>query len=92
MCIVELKMIMWYNNVELREGVKIMQKHETQNVERFTLLSDEKLNLLKYNRIKTLGQLSNNTRSNLKELGFENFEIKKIDVELQLLGMGLREN
>ena len=69
-----------------------MQKHEIQNIERFTFLSDEKLNLLKDNKIKTLGQLSQNTRSNLRELGFENFEIKKIDVELQLLGMGLREN
>lgn len=70
----------------------MMQKHEKQNIERFTFISDEKLNLLKDNKIKTLGQLSNNTRSNLKELGFENYEIKKIDVELQLLGMGLRES
>lgn len=69
-----------------------MQKHETQNIERFTFLSDEKLNLLKDNKIKTLRQLSNNSRSNLRELGFENFEIKKIDVELQLLGMGLKDN
>jgi len=77
---------------EIKKGVKTMQKHEIQNIERFTFLSDEKLNLLKDNKIKTLGQLSQNTRSNLRELGFENFEIKKIDVELQLLGMGLREN
>ena len=69
-----------------------MQKYEKQNIERFTFLSDEKLDLLKDNKIKTLGQLSQNTRNDLRKIGFENFEIKKIEVELQLLGMALKEN
>ena len=69
-----------------------MQKYEKQNIERFTFLSDEQLNLLKDSKIKTLGQLSQNTRNDLRKIGFENFEIKKIEVELQLLGMGLKEN
>ena len=68
-----------------------MQKYEKQNIERFTFLSDEQLNLLKDSKIKTLGQLSQKTRNDLRKIGFENFEIKKIEVELQLLGMGLKE-
>ena len=40
---------------------------------------------MKNNNIKTLGQLSKHTRTDLKKLGFENFEINKIDIELHLL-------
>lgn len=65
-------------------------KYEKQFVDRFTFIKEEKLTQMKNNNIKTLGQLSNHTRTDLKNLGFESFEINKIDIELQLLGLGLK--
>lgn len=67
-------------------------KYEKQSIDRFTFISEEMLNILKDNKIKTLGQLSKKTRTNLKDLGFQNFEISKIDIELQLLGLGLKNS
>ncbi len=48
------------------------------------------LTKLKQDNVKTLGQLSKKTRTDLKNYGFENFEINKIDIELQLLGLSLK--
>lgn len=67
-------------------------KYEKQSIDRFTFISEKMLNILKKNKIDTLGKLSNTTRANLKYLGFENFEINKIDIELQLLGLGLKNS
>lgn len=67
-------------------------KYEKQSIDRFTFISEKMLNILKKNKIDTLGKLSNTTRANLKHLGFENFEINKIDIELQLLGLGLKNS
>ncbi len=66
------------------------EKYNKQAIDRFDFISEEKLNILKQNNVKTLGELANKTRSNLKEYGFENFEINKIDIELQLLGLNLK--
>ncbi len=66
-------------------------KYEKQNIDRFAFISEDKLNTLKNNKIKTLGQLCKNTRTDLKSYGFENFEINKIDIELQLLGLGFKD-
>lgn len=65
-------------------------KYEKQNIDRFTFISEDKLNTLKDNKIKTLGQLCKNTKTDLKNFRFESFEINKIDIELQLLGLGLK--
>lgn len=65
-------------------------KYEKQFIDRFTFIEEEKLTQMKNNNIKTLGQLSKHTRTDLKNLGFESFEINKIDIELQLLGLGLK--
>lgn len=65
-------------------------KYEKQFIDRFTFIEEEKLTQMKNNNIKTLGQLSKHTRTDLKKLGFESFEINKIDIELQLLGLGLK--
>ena len=46
--------------------------------------------MLKENNIKKISQLVKKSRTNLKELGLDNFEITKIDIELQLLGLGLK--
>ncbi len=67
------------------------EKYSKQSVDRFDFITEEKLNMLKQNNVKTLGGLSNKTRTDLKKMGFETFEINKIDIELQLLGLGLKK-
>ena len=66
------------------------KKYNKQSINRFDFITEEKINTLKQNDVKTLGELANKTRTNLKEYGFENFEINKIDIELQLLGLNLK--
>lgn len=66
------------------------EKYNKQSINRFDFITEEKINILKQNNVKTLGELANKTRSNLKAYGFENFEINKIDIELQLLGLSLK--
>ena len=68
----------------------IETKFEKQSIDRFTFISEKYLNILKNNNIKTLGQLSNITRTNLSNYGFENAQINEIDFELGKLGMGLK--
>ena len=68
----------------------IETKFEKQSIDRFTFISEKNLNILKDNNIKTLGQLSNITRTNLSNYGFENTQINEIDFELGKLGMGLK--
>ena len=46
-------------------------KYEKQFIDRFTFIEEEKLTQMKNNNIKTLGQLSKHTRTDLKNLGFE---------------------
>ena len=69
-------------------------KYEKQNIDRFTFISEDKLNILKDNKIKTLGQLCKNTRTDLKNYGFENFKkgakevlklAKKLNIEKAIL-------
>ncbi len=68
----------------------IETKFEKQSIDRFTFISEKHLNILKDNNIKTLGQLSNITRTNLSNYGFENAQINETDFELGKLGMGLK--
>ena len=68
----------------------IETKFEKQSIDRFTFISEKHLNILKDNNIKTLRQLSNITRTNLSNYGFENAQINEIDFELGKLGMGLK--
>ncbi len=68
----------------------IEEKYKRQSIERFDFISEEYLNKLKQENVKTLGQLSNKTSGDLKSYGFENFEIKKINRELQFLGLNLK--
>ena len=70
----------------------IETKFEKQSIDRFTFISEKHLNILKDNNIKTLGQLSNITRTNLSNYGFENAQINEIDFELGKLGMGLKNS
>lgn len=66
------------------------EKYTKQSIDRFLFIKENMLNILKSNNVKTLGQLSNKTRTDLKNYGFEHYEINKIDIELQLLGLGLK--
>ena len=65
-------------------------KYEKQSVDRFTFISDENLTNMKNNNIKTLGQLSNHTETELKNLGLNKSEITDLKSELNLLGMWLK--
>lgn len=66
------------------------EKYTKQSIDRFLFIKENMLNVLKSDNVKTLGQLSNKTRTELKNYGFEHYEINKIDIELQLLGLGLK--
>lgn len=70
----------------------IEEKYKKQSIERFDFISEEYLNKLKQENVKTLGQLSNKTSTDLEKYGFENNEIKKIDRELQFLGLNLKNS
>lgn len=48
--------------------------------------------ILKPNNINSLGKLCSTTKTNLKEINLEFNDIKKIEVELQLLGLNLKNN
>lgn len=65
-------------------------KYKKQSIDRFLFIDEEKLEKLKNDNVNTLGQLADKTRTNLKNYGFEHNEIDKIDIELQLLGLGLK--
>ena len=66
------------------------EKYTKQSIDRFLFIKENMLNVLKDDNVKTLGQLSNKTRTDLKNYGFEHYDINKIDIELQLLGLGLK--
>lgn len=65
-------------------------KYEKQSINRFIFLSDDRLSSMKSNNINTLGELSNTSKVELNNIGFDNQEINEIDFELQRLGMRLR--
>lgn len=75
-----------------RDVEEMEKKYEKQSIERFEFISEEHLNKLKQDNVVTLGQLSNKTRSDLKNYGFENSEINKINIELQFLGLNLKNS
>ena len=66
------------------------EKLSKQNIYLLTNIDDKTLNILKENNIKTIGQLCNNTKSDLKNIGLLHKEIDKIEIELQLEGLNLR--
>ena len=68
----------------------IYNKYEKQSINRFLFLKDNQIETMKNNHIDTLGELSNISRKELKNIGIELQSIDEIDYELQRLGMGLR--
>lgn len=65
-------------------------KLEKQFIERLDV-KDNIINTLRKNKVSTLGQLCNQTRIDLKNIGLEKFEIDSVDLQLQLNGMYLRQ-
>lgn len=66
------------------------EKMNKQFIDRLDI-SVNTIKVLKDNRIKTLGQLCKKTKNDLRDIGLENYVINKIDIELQLLGLGLKD-
>ena len=65
-------------------------KYEKQSIDRFLFISEGNLTKMKNNNIRTLGELSKHSASNLKNLGLQDEDINMINKELGLLGMGLK--
>ena len=65
-------------------------KYEKQSIDRFTIISEEILTQMKNNNIRTLGELSKHSASDLRQIGLQQNEINTINSELSLLGMGLK--
>ena len=65
-------------------------KYEKQSIDRFLFLKEKQIETMKSSDIKTLGELSNRTRKDLREIGIPNDDISMINDELCRLGLGLR--
>jgi DNA-directed RNA polymerase alpha subunit len=65
------------------------EKINNQSIERLDITCAT-IKKLKDSKITKIGQLCKKSRTDLKELSFESYEINKIDIELQLLGLNLR--
>ena len=65
-------------------------KYDKQSIDRFLFISEVNLTKMKNNNIRTLGELSKHSASNLKNLGLQDEDINMINKELGLLGMGLK--
>lgn len=60
-------------------------KYEKQSIDRFLFISEVNLTQMKNNNIRTLGELSKQSVSNLKNLGLQDDDINMINKELGLL-------
>ncbi|MBQ6220384.1 MAG: hypothetical protein IJJ47_11675 [Methanosphaera sp.] len=65
-------------------------KYEKQSIDRILFLKEKQIISMKSNNINTLGELSNQSREDLKNIGISNDDISMINDELQLLGLGLK--
>lgn len=69
----------------------MVEKLNKQSVDRLDI-SDNCMELLKSNDIETIGQLCKKSKTDLKKLNLVQEEVNKIDIELQLLGLNLRNS
>jgi DNA-directed RNA polymerase alpha subunit len=67
------------------------QKIRNQRIDRLDI-SDSVLNVLKENEITTLGNLCSKSKTDLKNIGLLPNESNKVEVELQLMGLNLRNS
>ena len=66
---------------------KILQ----QSIDRL-YITDETTNILKESNIKTIGQLCQKSKSELRNINLMQNDIHKVEVELQLLGLRLKNS
>lgn len=66
-------------------------KIKLQSIDRLDIKVDT-INKLKKNKIEKIGQLTRKSKTNLKDLGLEAVEYNKIEVELELLGLCLKNS
>lgn len=65
------------------------EKLKKQSINRLDI-PDRAIKILENNGITMLGNLIDNSKSDLKKWGLEQFEINKINIELQLIGSNLK--
>lgn len=53
-------------------------------------LQDNIITTLRRNKINSLKQLCSKTRSELRKLNLKQFEVKQIEIQVQLLGLDLK--
>ena len=67
------------------------QKISNQRIDRLDI-NDNILNVLNENEITTLGNLCSKSKTDLKNIGLLPNESNKVEVELQLMGLNLRNS
>lgn len=65
------------------------EKLKKQSINRLDI-PGRAIKILENNGITMLGNLIDNSKSDLKKWGLEQFEINKINIELQLIGSNLK--
>ena len=66
-------------------------KIKQQSIERLDIKVDT-INILKENKLEKIGQLTKKSKTDLKNLGLNAVEYNKIEVELELLGLCLKNS
>lgn len=67
------------------------EKLQKQSIDRLDI-TDNAIEILKDSKIDTIGKLCKKSKSDLKKLNLTQNEINKTDIELQLLGLNLRNS
>ncbi len=67
------------------------EKIQKQSIDRLDI-NDNAIEILKDSKIDTIGKLCKKSKSDLKKLNLTQNEINKTDIELQLLGLNLRNS
>lgn len=66
-------------------------KYNNQSINRLDI-EDKILKVLDVNNIKTIGKLCGKTKTDLKKYDLTQAQINKVEIELQLLGLNLKNN
>lgn len=67
------------------------EKVQKQSINRLDIKEDV-ISILENNSIENIGQLCRKTKTDLKKIELGQNDIGKIEIELQLLGLNLRNN
>lgn len=69
----------------------MVEKIKQQSIDRLDIKVDT-INILKENKIEKIGQLTRKSKTDLKNIGLNSVEYNKIEVELELLGLCLKNS